>query len=198
MNNSITKITDQELLKLCDKFGKQALLWRRKFIGLLPEVNKRRLYERRGCKSIFEFAAKLAGLSEMQVRRVLQLEKRFEDKPILKNLLEEGRVSVNKLIRVVSIATVENEKELAEKIKKLPCAAIETLVRDEKYYANGLNKPQFEAKSVHAHTTHGAQPEGRAECAFSLSDEVIAELNRLHAQGHNVNKILLELLKQRN
>ena len=32
---------------------------------------------------------------------------------------------------------------------------------------------------------------------FSLSDEVIAELNHLHTQGHDVNKIFLELLKQR-
>ena len=202
MENSLAKISDEKLLRLCDQFGKQALLWRRRFIGLLPEVDRRRLYEKRGCSSIFEFAAKWAGLSEMQVRRVLHLEKRFEDKPILKNLLEQGRVSVNKLIRVASIATAENEKELAGKIKKLSCAAVETLVRDEKCYAkgcdfenrNGLNKPQFELKSVHVHNTHGAQ---RSELSFFLSDEVIAELNRLHAQGHDVNKILLELLKQR-
>jgi len=129
MENSIAKISDQELLKLCDKFGKQALLWRRKFIGLLPEVDRRRLYEKRGCSSIFEFAAKWAGLSEMQVRRVLHLEKRFEDKPILKNLLVDGRVSVNKLMRVVSIATTENEKELAEKVRFLPQKALETLAR---------------------------------------------------------------------
>ncbi|MFA5842500.1 MAG: hypothetical protein WC882_02415 [Candidatus Gracilibacteria bacterium] len=195
MENSITKISDGKLLRLCDQFGRQALLWRRRFIGLLPEVHKRKLYEKRGCASIFEFAAKLAGLSEEQVRRVLCLEKRFEDKPILRNLLVEGRVSVNKLARVASIATVENEKELAEKVKKLPCAAIETLVRDEKFYIkesdfedkNGLNKSQFDVKTVHVHSLN-----------FSLSDEVIAELNRLHAQGHDVNKILFELLKQRN
>jgi len=188
------KITDEELLKLCDKFGKQALLWRRKFMGLLPEVNKRKLYEKRGCANIFEFAAKWAGLSEMQVRRVLHLEKRFEDKPILKNLLVEGRVSVNKLIRVVSIATVENEKELAEKIKLLPQKALETLARDERNFKNknGLNKPLIDVKSVRAHSARS-----EAKCAFSLSDDVIEQLNRLHTQGHDVNKILLELLKQR-
>ena len=215
MNNSIAEITDQKLLKLCDKFGKQALLWRRRFIGLLPEVNKRRLYEKRGCKSIFEFAAKLAGLSEMQVRRVLCLEKRFEEKPVLKNLLEEGRVSINKLVRVASIATVENESELAEKIKFLSQKALETLARDERSFKiqNGFNKPLFDGKSVRAHksrspatrdegTLHPAfQSRNEVEgpsISFHLSDEVIKELNRLHAQGHDVNKILVELLKQRN
>jgi len=38
----------------------------------------------------------------------------------------------------------------------------------------------------------------RTSISFHLSDEVIKELNRLHAQGHDVNKILVELLKQRN
>src|SRR3989339_57573 len=158
MNNLIAKISDCELLKLCDKFGKRALLWRRRFIGLLPEVDKRRLYEKRGCSSIFEFAAKLAGLSAEQVRVVLRLEKRFEDKPGLKNLLVEGRVSVNKLVRVVSIATVENEKELARKIKFLPQKALETLARDERNMRreiegrDGLNKPSFDVKTMRAQT----------------------------------------------
>jgi hypothetical protein len=197
MNNLITKITDQELLKLCDKFGKQALLWRRKFMGLLPEVHRRKLYKKRGCASIFEFAAKWAGISEKQTKIVLRLEERFEDKPVLKNLLVEGSVSVNKLARVVSIATVENESELADKIKRLPRAALETFVRDE-----------GEAKSLHVQKTR-SEPEGRAECkpersegfpciSFSLSAVVITELNRLYVQGHDVNKIILELLKQRN
>jgi len=120
----------------------------------------------------------------------------------------EGRVSVNKLARVASIATVDNERELAEKIKKLPCAAVETLVRDEKCHAkgcnlegqNGLTKPLFEAKSVHVQTTHEAQRSALSSpnLNFPLSNEVVEELNRLHAQGHDVNKILLELLKQRN
>jgi len=207
MENSIAKISDEKLLRLCEQFGKQALFWRRRFIGLLPEVNKRKLYEKCGCASIFEFAAKWAGLSEMQVRRVLHLEKRFEDKPILKNLLVEGRVSVNKLARVVSIATVENESELAEKIKFLPQKALETLARDERMAKqcggdfrsqNGFDKPLFDGKSVRAHNGHEAQ-RSDFSCIpnFPLSDEVIAELNRLHAQGHDVNKILLELLKQR-
>lgn len=66
------------------------------------------------------------------MRLTLNLEKRFEDKPILKNLLVNGEVSINKLARIVSIATPDNEKELAEKIKLLPKSALATFVRDEK------------------------------------------------------------------
>lgn len=118
-------------------------------------------------------------------------------------------------------ATVENESELAEKIKILSQKALETLARDEKIangkkkegertslhsVRDGLNKPKIKAKSLRAQNspdTNGvsvfspAFSRDVANHAFSLFDEVIIELNRLHAQGHDVNKILLELLKQR-
>ena len=161
-------ITDEKLLALCEKFGRRALLWRRKFIGLLPEVQRRRLYERRGFGSIFEFAFRLGGLSEAQVREVLCLERRFLDKPALHTALVEGRVSVNKLVRVASIATVENEEELAGKVQLLSQRAMDTLVRDERKSeaANGLAEPLFDPKSLCAQT-------------FKLSPEVMEKLNCL-------------------
>src|SRR3989338_9766319 len=58
--------------------------------------------------------------------RFLNLEKRFESLPALKALLVEGKVSINKLVRVASIATVENEGELAEAVQLLPKKALET------------------------------------------------------------------------
>ncbi len=120
MSFYLLNMSDEQLLRLCEKFGKRALLWRRKFTGLLPEVNRRRLYEKRGCRSIFEFAAKLAGLSEDQVRRALNLSYEFRDKPALRQLLESGGVGLSKLARVASIATSENELELAGKVRLLP------------------------------------------------------------------------------
>ncbi|MFA5792475.1 MAG: hypothetical protein WC897_01235 [Candidatus Gracilibacteria bacterium] len=193
-NNSSTQLSDKELLKLCEEFGRNALLWRRKFIGLLPEVKRRRLYEKRGFGSIFEFAFKLAGLSEDQVKRVLNLDEKFVNKPALHNLLVSGNVSVNKLARIVSIATQENEGELAETVKILSQKTLETFVRDQKmdgYFegSNGLAKPLFEAKSVRAHTN--------LPLNFELSAEVTEELNRLNSQGQDVNRILADLLDQR-
>ena len=102
-------MTDEKLFSLCKYYGEQARLWRQKFCGLLPEVNRRKLYEKKGFGSIFEFAKKLAGLSEEQVRLTLNIEKRLEEMPKLKELLTTGTVSVNKLARIVSIAAPENE-----------------------------------------------------------------------------------------
>lgn len=176
------KISDEKLLSLCEKFGRRALLWRRKFIGLLPEVNRRRLYERRGYGSIFEFASKLAGVSEAQVREVLNLEKRFTDKPALHTALVEGQVSVNKLARVASIATVENAGQLAEMSQLLSKSTLNTFVKGERQ--NGLLEPLFDSKSLSGQT-------------FKLSEAVMEKLNRLQEQGQDVNAILLELLEGR-
>ncbi|MCC7196784.1 hypothetical protein IT413_01155 [Candidatus Peregrinibacteria bacterium] len=99
----------------------------------MPEALRRRLYEKKGYSSIFEFAAKLAGMSQEQVRLVLNLEKRFEDKPVLKNMLVNGEVSINKLARIVSVATIENQNEIANKVSILPKNALETWIRDEKF-----------------------------------------------------------------
>lgn len=189
VNNNLS---DEKLLHLCEKFGRRALHWRAKFIGLLPEVDRRKLYEKRGFNSIFEFAYKFAGLSQEQVRRALNLERRFGDKPNLKNLLINGEVSINKLARVASIATNENEEELAERVQVLPRGALETLVRDYKIKSNsenqnGLNETLFDCESVHVHTLN-----------FEISQENIQELNRLHSQGHDVNAIISTLLKKRD
>lgn len=179
-------MSDEQLLRLCEKFGKRALLWRRKFIGLLPEVNRRRLYERHGCQSIFEFASKLAGVSERQVREVLNLGERFSDKPTLHEALVSGSLSVSKLSRVASIATPENEQKLAEQVKLLPQRAVDTLVRDQRVFErqNGLAEPLFWIKSLCAQT-------------FKLSDEVVQKLNRLQEQGQDVNALFLEFLEAR-
>lgn len=77
------EMTDQELYNLCRKYGEMTLSAKRKFAGLLPEVLRRKLYEKKGFSSIFEFAARLAGMSREQVQLVLNLEKKFENKPLL-------------------------------------------------------------------------------------------------------------------
>lgn len=130
------KMSDRHLMALARKYGTEALLWRQKFIGLLPEVDRRKLYEKKGYGSIFEFGKRMAGLSEAQIRLALNLEKRFEDKPALRQALVKGEVSINKLTRVASIATVENEEELCVSAKVLSKASLDVLVKDIKYVQN--------------------------------------------------------------
>jgi len=129
----IAFLSDKNLLALCRKYGTQTILWRQKFIGLLPEVARRKLYERKGFSSIFEFAGKLAGISREHVNRVINLDDRFREKNTLRNMLINGQVSANKLTKVASIADIVSEEDIVEVVKNMSCRSVETYVRDVKH-----------------------------------------------------------------
>ena len=184
----IKSLNDENLYRLCKRYGEMTLRWRRKFAGLLPEVNRRRLFEKKGFSSIFVFAEKLAGMSEPQVRLAVNLERRFEKTPMLKELLVEGKVSVNKLARVASVSTSENEEFLAGQLKLLSNRAVETLVRDIKFEEqNGLSEPKVDRKHLHVQNAQ----------ALNLSEEVIEKLAELQNKGIDLNDLILEFLKKR-
>lgn len=136
---NLLSMTDRQLYKLCKKYGRRALEARRKYSGLLPEVLRRKLYEKKGFSSIYEFAAKLAGLSRDHVDTVLRLERKFEDKPLLHGALVKGEISPNKLIRIAGIATMENQQEMFETVRNLSRRALDVFVKD---YRRGENAGQ--------------------------------------------------------
>lgn len=165
-------MNDKELLEKAIYFGKNALHWRQLFIGLLPEINKRRLYEQKGCSSIGEFAAKFGGVSKEQLKLTIKLEERFTEMPRLHEALVTGEVSINKLARVVSIATPENEVELFNMVSNLSNRAVETLVRDEKF--TGLHVQEL-----------------------SLNEEVKNRLIELQEKGIDINELISTALNKR-
>lgn len=182
--HSYIALSDDQIYNLCKRYGAQARLWRQKFAGLLPEVYKRHLYKKKGFGSIFEFAAKLAGMSKDQVSRVLNLDEAFEDKPVLKAMLEKGEVSVNKLARIASVATSENEEFWAQQVKVLPKSALETLVRDEK----------FSSAEKHEEPVPG---HNFSDKDLQLLPEVKKKLLELQQKGIDINAFILESLEKR-
>lgn len=206
----IKKISDKELYKKCVMYGKQVLQARRKFIGLLPEVYKRRLYEKKGFGSVHEFAAKLAGVSHEQVNRVLQLERKFESMPVLHSALAGGEISMNKLARIVSIATSENEIELKRRAELLSSRALEIFVREARNNPGGIDKQNglFEtttdAKSVHVHglgriknIETGRDIKIKNGELLHLAPDVESELLEMQRRGIDVNEFLRAALKKR-
>jgi hypothetical protein len=170
-------------------YGRSAIEWRQKFMGLLPEVARRRLYEKHKFHSIFEFAYCLAGLNEQQVRTAINLDKQLLDKPTLKSLFESGKVSMHKLVRVKDV--VQNCSQ----------SAVETLVRDARTNecahtneserasipsrsSNGLPKPLFEVEPLRAQD-------------LNLSHETLEKLLKLQEKGINLNELLNEMLSRR-
>lgn len=124
--------TDQELYKKCVELSFMIKKYRNQFIALLPEVNKRRLFEKHGMHSIYEFGFKLGGLSENTISRVLKLKERLRDKPVLNSMLESGTVGWSKIEVAERIVTSENEKEISEKLETLSLDSLQTMVKDLK------------------------------------------------------------------
>ena len=193
------QITDEKLYELCQTYGERTRFWRQKFAGLLPEVARRQLQKKKGFGSIYEFAAKLAGMSERQVDTALHTDKKFEATPILKGMLDNGEVSLNKLARVASVVTPENQEFWATQVKILPQSALETLVRDEKNAAASaaiaaLQENNFDEQLMRAH--HGSRKSPILQ-ELNISAEVSKKLLELQQKGIDVNALLTEFLEKR-
>lgn len=186
-------LSDTELWSRIIHYGEEARMWRQKFLGLLPEVNRRELWKAHGFESVFVFAFKVGGVSKEQVERVLGVEERLRDRPILHEMLVRGEVSVNKIARVVSVATRENEEALANQVKLLPRQALETLVRDMRSYGK-IIEPQGESENmsnqfsfVHVHTL------GK----FTLTPEATQKLQELYDKGIDVSEFIVTAVARR-
>lgn len=128
--------SDSKLYQKCKEYGGNARLWMRKFAGLLPEVQRRHLYKRRGSISIHEFASKLAGMSHETVDKILHLSERLKDKHALKAQLESGSAGWSKIEAVAYIATPETDKMWAEKVTTLSYDALIAYVKEERVAKN--------------------------------------------------------------
>jgi len=160
------RLSDKDLYALCKEYGQKARFWRRRFAGLLPEVSRRGLYKRRGCGSIYEFAAKLAGMSKESVDKILRLSVKLQDKPFLLEQLETGAQSWSKLEKVVYIATSQTDCEWAERLETMPQAAVEAFVQNSRLEITLESEIQAEKLA-------------REDVHFAVRPELARKLNQL-------------------
>ena len=97
---------------------------------MIPEIDRERVWEREGYQSVVDYAQRIAGLGADVVKRRLGMEKKLADKPALKKAIETA--GVYKVARVMSVATPENEEDLAELVKTASKATVEQFVREQK------------------------------------------------------------------
>ena len=118
-------------LKLHNHFaecGKNAKEWQRKCALMLPEIDRWKIWRKKGFHSIYEYAGKLAGMSRYQVREALRVMRKIEDKPALVKMIEEH--GVNKVRPVATIATTETAEFWAEKVKNMSVHTLQVYVAE--------------------------------------------------------------------
>lgn len=183
-------MSDRQLLAAALHYGNSALQWRNKFLGTLPEIAKRRLHEQHGCSSIFVFAFKVAGVSEEQVKKILHVEEELRDTPMLHELLVSGTVSINKMAKIHTVATSENQELLANQVQMLSARAVETLARDIRYMQQVVTPS--------SQVSFGHVPEYASDNNLTLSEDVQGRLLELQKKGIDISNLLTELLDKRD
>jgi len=138
MNFEIMK--NPQLHGWCKSSGKQSLDGRKKFIAALPEVYRRHLYKEYGFGSIYEYAAKLCGVSKVMVDDVIRVDEKLKEMPKLKSLIRT--VGLSKVRRVANVADKETENEWAEKVQKMSKPALELHIKESRPGPGKLIEPE--------------------------------------------------------
>lgn len=176
----IQELSDKDLYTRCKEYGLNARVWRRRFAGLLPEVLRRELHRRRGYASVYEFAFKLAGMSNASVDKILHLAEKLEDKPVLREQLVSGEQGWSKIEKVAYIATPETDKEWAERVEKMSAYSLGALVEIERAdFTKNENGAQFTDVGEQGHKF---RPEQWGSMSFPVSPEIEKELRMMKYQ----------------
>ncbi|MFH1284927.1 MAG: hypothetical protein ABIH78_05085 [Candidatus Peregrinibacteria bacterium] len=168
------------------QYGQNAKEWTRKCVLLLPEIEKHRIWEKKGFLSVYEYAAKLAGMSHDKVNEALRILRKIEDKPELKKIVaEKGILAVRP---VAAIVTKETDGFWAEKAKEMSMHTLETYIQEYKKE----QKSRLRAKEVRI-TTEESET---ITISMDLDPETAQRLQKLKGQ-EDWNKLMKEFLKLR-
>jgi len=202
--SSATFSSDDSLHKNFVEYGKNAKEWLRKCALLLPEIDRQQIWKKKGFSSIFEYAAKLAGMSRFSVEDALRVMKKVEDKPALRKIVEQK--GINAVRPVVAIATVETADFWAKKAEIMSKNTLETYVREyKKQSLDGENFNRLECrtgtanqpeKGFNAQSTNLNLPPETKTLIMTLSPDVATELEKLKGKG-SWDDLMNELLKIR-
>ena len=110
------------------EYGRNAKEWARKCMFLLLEIDRYKVWAKKGFGSIHEYSAKLASLTHDQVNESLRVLEKIEDMPALMEVAREKGIWAVKPVAV--IATKETEKFWAEKARSMSVGELTTYVRD--------------------------------------------------------------------
>ena len=126
--STANKLAVNQLHQQFSEYGKNAKEWLRKCALLLPEIEAKQVWRRKGFSSIYEYAAKLAGMSRYAVDDALRVLQRIEDKPVLKKLVAE--LGISRVRTVATIATPETQEFWAQKVQTMSKHTLATYIHD--------------------------------------------------------------------
>ena len=97
----------------------------------LHEVDERQLYIDYGHAATVDYARECLGFEDRKTRTLLNLARRFEELPKMKESFGRGEIPYTKAREAVKVATAENEEEWIQKCKTLSNRQLEQAVKKE-------------------------------------------------------------------
>lgn len=109
-------------------YGKNAREWMRKCVLMLPELERERVWEKKGYGSLSEYAGRLSGMSHKTVIDGLRILQMVADMPDIMRVIE--RRGINCVRPIVTLLTKDNQQFWAEKIEVMSQHALEMYRRE--------------------------------------------------------------------
>lgn len=212
---------DQSWLTLHQQFvqyGRNAKEWTRKCQLLLPQIVKQQIWRKKRFTSIYEYAAKLAGMNHDQVNEALRVLHKAEIFPSLMKVIEEK--GINAVKPVIGIVTKENESLFAEKAMTMNKNTLEIFVRhvrENNFQITGLPRKSEQSVNLQSLPLGSSVPSAglgsqnlscdlqsitesctsqKVTIAMQLNPETADELNKIKAKS-DWNTTISALLKLR-
>lgn len=176
------------------RYGRNAREWLRKCALLLPHIEEKQIWQKKGFSSIYEYCAKLAGMSRSCVDEALRVLKKIEDKPELKKVVEV--FGIQRVRPVASIATKETAEFWAIKAMDMSKNTLETYVREyKKEYEPEPSCDVFPREDTSSQNSSYPTPQ-KLNITMSLDAEVAQQLLKLKGMG-DWNTLMKKLLAER-
>lgn len=188
-------------------YGKNAKEWMKKCVLLLQEIEKNRIWEKKSFSSIYEYAAKIAGMSRNKVNEGLRILKKTENLPAIRKVIEQKGIFAIK--PVVNIATRETDQFWAKRASEMRKSTLETFVRDYRKEHevshdnqtlgrpgagsptnNRLNRPNLFRDNLEGH----GRTDSKIQVSMKLDLEILDALKKIKGEG-DWNQAIGKLLK---
>lgn len=121
---------DEAIHDRFSEYGRNAKEWMKKCILLLPKIDENKIWKQKGFTSLYEYAAKIAGMSRDKVNEGLRILRKTENLPAIRKVIEAKGVFAVK--PVVNIANSKTDSFWAKRALEMNKNTLETFVRDYK------------------------------------------------------------------
>lgn len=182
------------------RYGRNAREWLKKCALLLPRIEEKQIWRKKGFSSIYEYCAKLAGMSHASVDEALRVLRKIEDKPELLHIVETH--GIQRVRPIATIATADTAAFWAEKARDMSKNTLETYVRDYRRVFLPREKIQGYKKTAEPRKTAAAGAPDRLaspqkeHIEMELDSEIAQKLLKLKG-AEDWNTLMKKLLTER-